>query len=82
MNIDPELAASAVTDRTRGLLPVHVFGQPCAMDELIELCTVSRPQPDRGCMRGDRLRISRAQGRQLWRDRRLLLLPEQANDDR
>ena len=39
MNIDPELAASAVTDRTRGLLPVHVFGQPCAMDELIELCT-------------------------------------------
>lgn len=39
MNIDPELAASAVTDRTRALLPVHVFGQPCAMDELIALCT-------------------------------------------
>ena len=39
MNIDPELAASAVTDRTRALLPVHVFGQPCAMDELIQLGT-------------------------------------------
>jgi perosamine synthetase len=37
MNIDPALAASAVTDHTRALLPVHVFGQACAMDELIEL---------------------------------------------
>lgn len=34
LNIDPERARAAVTDRTRALLPVHVFGQPCAMDEL------------------------------------------------
>jgi perosamine synthetase len=38
MNIDPGLAAAAVTDRTRAILPVHVFGQPCAMDELDDLC--------------------------------------------
>jgi perosamine synthetase len=38
MNIDPRLAAAAVTDRTRAILPVHVFGQPCAMDDLDELC--------------------------------------------
>jgi perosamine synthetase len=39
MNIDPRLATTAVTDRTRAVLPVHVFGQSCAMDELVRLCS-------------------------------------------
>jgi perosamine synthetase len=38
MNIDPELTRQAVTERTRAVLPVHVFGQPCAMTELNGLC--------------------------------------------
>jgi perosamine synthetase len=38
MTIDPKLAEAAVTERTRALLPVHVFGQPCAMDELVAIC--------------------------------------------
>jgi perosamine synthetase len=38
MNIDPALARAAVTDRTRGVLPVHVFGHPCEMDDLVSLC--------------------------------------------
>ena len=33
-NIDPEQAAAAVTDRTRALLPVHLFGQPAHMGPL------------------------------------------------
>jgi perosamine synthetase len=37
LNLDPRAAAAAVTPRTRGLLPVHVFGQPCAMRELVTL---------------------------------------------
>ena len=28
LNIEPEAAAAAVTDRTSGLLPVHIFGYP------------------------------------------------------
>ena len=36
LNIDPALLAAAVTERTRAILPVHVFGRPCAMDELDE----------------------------------------------
>jgi perosamine synthetase len=39
MAIDPGLAAAAVTGRTKAVLPVHVFGQACAMDDLAALCT-------------------------------------------
>ena len=34
LNIDPEAAAAAVGERTSGLLPVHIFGYPAAMDAL------------------------------------------------
>jgi perosamine synthetase len=38
LNLDPAQVARAVTGRTRAMLPVHVFGQPCAMDELQAVC--------------------------------------------
>ncbi len=31
LNLDPQAAAAAVTDRTRALLPVHIFGYPADM---------------------------------------------------
>jgi dTDP-4-amino-4,6-dideoxygalactose transaminase len=31
LNLDPEAAAAAVTDRTAGALPVHIFGYPADM---------------------------------------------------
>lgn len=37
MNLDPRLLPSAITERTRAILPVHVFGQPCAMDEIVAI---------------------------------------------
>ena len=33
-NLDPGGVEAAVTGRTRAILPVHVFGRPCAMREL------------------------------------------------
>jgi perosamine synthetase len=39
LNIDPSLVGDAVTERTRAILPVHIFGQPCAMDDLTEIAT-------------------------------------------
>lgn len=42
MTLDPRLAAEAVTGRTRAILPVHVFGQPCDMDALQSLCGSAR----------------------------------------
>ena len=34
LNIDPAAAAAARGERTRGILPVHIFGYPAAMPEL------------------------------------------------
>lgn len=33
-NLDPAIAAAKITDRTRAILPVHVFGYPCDMDAI------------------------------------------------
>ena len=37
LNIDPEQAAAAVTDRTKAILPVDLAGQPADLDPLIAL---------------------------------------------
>ncbi|HEX3733604.1 MAG TPA: DegT/DnrJ/EryC1/StrS family aminotransferase [Solirubrobacterales bacterium] len=39
LNLDPAAAAAAVGERTRGLLPIHIFGYPAAMPELEALAT-------------------------------------------
>jgi dTDP-4-amino-4,6-dideoxygalactose transaminase len=33
--IDPQKIADAITPRTRAVLPVHLYGRPCAMDEIM-----------------------------------------------
>jgi perosamine synthetase len=40
--IDPELAAQAITPRTRAILPVHLYGHPCDMERLCELARAHR----------------------------------------
>jgi len=37
LNLDPDAARAAVTERTAGVLPVHIFGYPAAMAELERL---------------------------------------------
>lgn len=36
-NLDPEATAAAITPRTRAILPVHMYGLPCDMDQLLDL---------------------------------------------
>jgi dTDP-4-amino-4,6-dideoxygalactose transaminase len=36
-NIDPDLVPRAITDKTKAILPVHLYGRPCAMDELMNI---------------------------------------------
>ena len=36
-NIDPEQVELAITPRTKAIMPVHLYGQACDMDEIIEI---------------------------------------------
>jgi dTDP-4-amino-4,6-dideoxygalactose transaminase len=37
LNVDPQDVAAKITARTRAIMPVHLFGRPAAMDELVKL---------------------------------------------
>ena len=37
--IDPSALADAVTKKTRAIVPVHLFGQPCDMDPILEIAS-------------------------------------------
>ncbi len=36
-NIDPGLIEAKITSRTKAILPVHLYGQPCEMDKIMEI---------------------------------------------
>lgn len=36
-NIDPKKIEEKITDRTKAIMPVHLYGQPCDMDPIMEL---------------------------------------------
>ncbi len=36
-NIDPDCIADAITSKTKAILPVHLYGQPCDMDAIMDI---------------------------------------------
>lgn len=36
-NIDPEKIEGAITEKTKAIMPVHLYGQPCEMDPIMEI---------------------------------------------
>lgn len=39
-NIDPDRIEEAITDKTKAIMPVHIFGAPCDMDRIMEIAKV------------------------------------------
>jgi dTDP-4-amino-4,6-dideoxygalactose transaminase len=37
MLMDPDLLEAAITSRTRAIIPVHLYGQPCEMDRIMAI---------------------------------------------
>jgi len=37
LNIDADLIEAAITDKTRAIIPVHIFGQPADMDKIMSI---------------------------------------------
>ena len=40
-NIDPSRIEEAITDKTKAIMPVHLYGQPCDMDPIMEIAKKS-----------------------------------------
>jgi dTDP-4-amino-4,6-dideoxygalactose transaminase len=40
--IDPDRVEAAVTSRTRAIVPVHLYGRPCAMDAIMDIAARNR----------------------------------------
>lgn len=37
-NIDPAQIRGLITSKTKGIIPIHLFGNPCAIDEIKKIC--------------------------------------------
>ena len=42
LNMDPTKIESAITSQTTGILPVHVYGHPCDVDEIEKIATKNK----------------------------------------
>lgn len=36
-NLNPELVRAAISNKTKGIMPVHLYGQPCDMKPIVEI---------------------------------------------
>ena len=63
LNIDPDAAAAAVTERTVGLLPIDIFGWPAAWPELEALAASATAS---ACSRTPARRSARSTPRAAW----------------
>ena len=83
LNLDPEAAATAIGERTVGLLPVDILGYPAALPRVRAPRRRRWAGPARGRLRGARRpRLRGAIGRHARLARDLRLLCQQAADDR
>ena len=42
-NVDPALVEAAITEKTKAIMPVHLYGQACDMDPIMDVAKKYRP---------------------------------------
>ncbi|MHA1647749.1 MAG: DegT/DnrJ/EryC1/StrS family aminotransferase [Promethearchaeota archaeon] len=57
-NIDPEKIREAITDKTRAIMPVHIFGNPSNMKEIMEIANEHNLYVIEDCAQAHDARIS------------------------
>ena len=57
--IDPTAIEAAITPRTVGIIPVHLYGQPADMDAIMAIAVQARAVGDRGLRAGASWRVTR-----------------------
>ena len=82
MNLDPAAVEAAITERTRAIVAVDIFGYPCELDPLRELCERHGLVLVQDACEALGARVQGRAGRLARRRRGLRLLSEQADDDR
>ena len=60
LNLDPAAVEAAITERTRAVVAVDIYGYPCELDELRAICERHGLALDRRRLRGARRRATRA----------------------
>ncbi len=74
LNLDPQSVADKITPRTKAILPVHLFGQCCDMNPLVELAESHGLKIVEDCARPGRP-LQESPGRKPGRHRRVQLSP-------
>lgn len=59
MNIDPEQIKSHITPRTKAILPVHLFGHPCDMQDILKIAKKHRLKVIEDCAQAFGARINK-----------------------
>ncbi len=54
MNLDPAAVEAAITERTKAIVAVDIFGYPCELDRVARPVRAARPRADPGRLRGAR----------------------------
>ena len=82
LNLDPAAVEAAITERTRAIVAVDIFGYPVRARRAAGALRAARPRARPGCVRGARGEVQGRAGRLPRRRRGLRVLSEQADDDR
>ena len=80
--IDPKAIEKCITRRTKAIIPVHLYGCVCDMDEIMAIARKHKLIVIEDCAEAHGAHVQGQEGRHHRPRRRFQLLPEQALDDR